>query len=184
MKKADDSVKRLVDSRLEIMCSSGLMKSPSVPKDMVAGPEDEEGWLPWVAIPSRITQDEIHSLEEEIGYKLPDLYIELLLYKHFIELDCGKIKFLPMPSDEGIGAIRKWYKNGKKNSELVDFGLLPFALAEDDESIYCFITSKPINNESNEADYPVGLWDLENSNINHVNQIYSSFFELVEKMLA
>lgn len=179
----DPRIKILVDNRLAEMNSSGLMKYPVVPDEMAAGLKDDEGWIPWKAIPSIITCDEISALQDEIGYKLPDLFVDLLQYKHFLELNFENISFLPMPSNEGIHAIRKWVYIQSKTLDWLRYGYIIFALSTDDESYYCFSARQPRQSDnSSKFDYPVVLRNLTNEGNHKDVTVFNSFADLVESL--
>lgn len=175
----------LVDNRLAEINSTGQMKYPVVPTEMAAGPVDDEGWIPWKAIPSTITYEEITDLQDKIGYKLPTLFIDLLLYKHFLELNYQNIRFLPLPSNEGIHAVRAWVQDQSKTLNWLQNGYIIFAFSTDDESYYCFVARQPLHYENSpELDYPVVLRDPTNEGIQKDKIIYNSFADLVESLIG
>lgn len=181
----DPRIKTLVDNRLAEMISSGFMKYPIVPNDMSAGPEDDEGWTPWKAISSTITYEEISALQDEIGYKLPDLFVDLLLYKHFLELNFDQIRFLPLPSNEGICAIRRWVFSQSETLDWLRSGYIIFALSTDDESYYCFSARQPQHyDNSSRLDYPVVLRDPTNEGNQNDVTVFNSFSELVDSLIG
>ena len=180
----DKKIRNLVDLRLAQMQSSGLMKHPAVPTEMVAGPGDDEGWIPWKAIPSMIIRDQIVTLENDIGYNLPKLFIDLLLYKHYIELNFENIRFLPLPSDEGIYAVRKWIYDMSNLFNILKIGLMIFASSSNDESYYCFSAKNPQGeNHPNMLDFPIMIWDPTTNKKKEGKKVFNSFEELVENIL-
>ena len=44
-------------------------------------------WACWKLIVSTVTEADIHELEAAIGHPFPTLYVALLRYRHFYELD-------------------------------------------------------------------------------------------------
>ena len=179
----DPRIRRLVDKRLEDMNASGLKKAPDVPPDMAIGPRDQAGWIPWRAIPSTITPQQIATLQIDIGYRLPSLFVDLLLYKHFLELDCDGIKFLPLPSHEGINAVRKWIETESKYFNLLKQGYVIFALSQDDEAYYCFMLNYPQQIQGTTSiDYPVVRWNPTDKINRHGKLVFNSFADLVESL--
>lgn len=181
----DPRIRILVDKRLEEMNASGLMKCPDVPPDMATGPQDQEGWIPWRAIPSTITPQQIATLQIDLGYRLPSLFVDLLLYKHFLELDYNEIRFLPLPSNEGINAVRKWIATESNYFNLLQKGYVIFALSQDDESYYCFMVNYPQQIQGTTSiDYPVALWDPTDKINSRGKLVFNSFADLVESLTA
>lgn len=181
----DQRIRMLVDERLAEMNSCGLMKNPVVPTEMAAGPADDEGWIPWKAIPSTITPDEVTDLQERIGYKLPTLFVELILYKHFMELAFDNIRFIPLPANEGIRAVQTWVQEQSEALGWLQNGIIIFAFSTDDESYYCFNAMQPMQDENSLAlDYPVVILDPTIEGNLQERLAYNSFADLVRSLLG
>ena len=181
----DQRIRKLVDERLVEMNSTGLMKYPVVPTEMAAGPADDEGWIPWKAIPSTITHEEVTALQERIGYELPILFVQLILYKHFMELSFENIRFIPLPSNEGIRAVQTWVQEQSEALGWLQNGYIIFAFSTDDESYYCFNAMQPLRDEKSSAlDYPVVILDPTIEDNLQENVAYNSFADLVQNLLG
>jgi len=115
-----NKVEKLIDIYFSNQNRLNLMKHPIVPKDMVAGNEDSEGWIPWKPIPSKISMDDVKKIEKEIGRSLPYLYKYMLCYKSYLELDFDSVRFSSLPSDEGINVVRKWLIDLSKQFNLLE----------------------------------------------------------------
>jgi hypothetical protein len=153
----DNKIKKLIDLYFSNRNRLDLMKHPVVPKEMVAGHEDAEGWTPWKAVPSKISIHDISELEKEIGYSLPKLFKDLLCYKSYLKLDFDSVRFPSLPSDKGIFAARKWLVDLSEQFNLLERGFIIFASSTNDESFYCFLAPK--YDETINLDCPVFLFD-------------------------
>ena len=181
----DNRIVEVIDKHFQRLYSVDLMKHPVVPPAMAAGAEDEEGWIPWKTVPSKVTKDEIAQLESEIGYKLPKLFNDLLRYKHYLELDFSWVRFFPFPSDQGISAVKNWLVGKSQQYGLLKRGFIIFASSSDDEAYYCFsLTKNELNKDSIEQDYPVILWDPTKAAEKTGTDVFSSFSAMIESLLA
>ena len=181
----DDRIIELVDKHFQRLYSLGLMKHPVVPPAMAAGTEDEEGWISWKTVPSKVTKDEIAQLESEIGYKLPKLFNDLLRYKYYLELDFGWIRFFPFPSDQGIHAVKNWLVSKSQQYGLLRRGHMIFASSSDDEAYYCFsITKNELSKDAIEQDYPVIFWDPTKAAEKIGTEVFPSFSAMIESLLV
>ena len=138
-------------------------------------PALSEGWFNWKPIPSRVTEEDLFSLENTLGHSLPPSFKEFLRYKHFYDLHIGPVHFCAHP-------INSWWKemtdmvfNGFPREYLIDRGLLPYAYYEDWGAL-CFDTTTKYP----DGEYIISLWDQE---IPFDTQpLYSNFTEFLEKV--
>jgi len=78
----DDSLKKMKEEFFPMTAPEEI-----VPKEMIDLSIDaEEEYIGWKAIPSKITNEEILRLENDLKCKLPKSYKEFLQYKYFMEL--------------------------------------------------------------------------------------------------
>lgn len=83
----DDSFKKMKEEIFPMMSIED-----EVPKEMIdSSVEAEEDYIRWKAIPSKITDKELSSFEEELKCKLPKSYKDFLQYKYFMELQLPDI---------------------------------------------------------------------------------------------
>ncbi|OON69725.1 SMI1/KNR4 family protein [Hymenobacter sp. CRA2] len=126
-----DVVHQFVDNALDYLRQTPIMRGPQelIPLEMQEdAEEDEEGNVPWKAIPSTVTAADIEELESRLNLRYPALYKQFLGYQHFWEL-------LPV---DGITffrhSIREWkkglldhYFGYPESASLVAKGYIPFA---------------------------------------------------------
>lgn len=135
-----------------------------------------EGCNYWQPIESTVSTSDIENLECEIGFKLPETYIDFLKYKHFYELRFYGCEFIPHP-------INSWRK--MLVSEIVqdreiflDKGYIVFAYHLP-EGAFCF----DANN-----DFSIVLWTPENPKIetdfepNSFTKVFENFEEMMGKL--
>lgn len=108
---------------------SVLLKMCDVPKEMQAGPVNEEDWCKWKLVRSPVTPEDLDKLEEQTGCKFPGLLRTFLsTYCHYFE-------------DIGLGRQepRKPFNNMENawNPTLVRAGYLPFLWDEEGYFIRC-----------------------------------------------
>ena len=175
---------KLINLHCQNLKKIGLMKHPVVPADMVDGPEDEEGWIPWKLVDSKLTNNDIQILENEIGYKLPKLFKDLLCYKHYLELDFQSITFLPFPSDDGCSIIRSWLIDKSEQYGILKYGYAIFGTHSDDESYYCFsLKESEFRNGINEQDCPIVIIDPLNTSYKNIIRAFQSFSSMVDSLI-
>jgi hypothetical protein len=165
MTTADISaVHQFVDLTLDKWRLNGLMQVPfpTMPVEM----RDEtrvvkRDWLPWKPIPSTVTEHDMHEVEGQIKLRYPDLYKELLCYKHFYDLSCEQeeqeISFFRHGIYEWKDRLLRAYFNSWEPSKLIGQGYLYFADYED-WGIICFDTN---NQRPEDNDCPIVLIDHE-----------------------
>ena len=94
-------VREYVDAALAFLSTHDLMWELAVGADAaMLDPKrsrtTEMGkWVTWKPIASTVTDADIHELQTAIGHLYPSLYVELLKYRHFYELDdAASISFI------------------------------------------------------------------------------------------
>ena len=87
---------RYVGSALAGLRQGGMMSvpDPSMPekmRDQARAPQND--WIPWQAIDSTVSADNIAELESHFGGPLPEPYVAFLQYKHFYDLTESCVRF-------------------------------------------------------------------------------------------
>jgi hypothetical protein len=95
-------------------------------------------WAPWKPIVSTVTEADIHELEAAIGHALPTLYVALLRYRHFYELDDALgVSFIRHDVNNWKAGLWDHYFFLQEPGTLRQQGYLPFAYDLDLKAI-CF----------------------------------------------
>lgn len=171
-----------VDKSLLSLKRSDLMFLPhsNMPLEMIDNPiNPNNDWIPWKAIPSKVTDQDILELENKIELKYPGLYIDFLKYKHFYELEnIADITFFKHCVRDWKNYLLDQYFEYWDPEELIYKGFIPFANYSD-WGIVCFDT-----NRSNSNDCPIVMFDQETLYDQPVayEDLYESF-ELMSKAL-
>jgi hypothetical protein len=124
-----------------------------VPPDMVAGPADAEGWVPWKMLPSTVAEADVERLEEILPAPFPPLFRAYLTTRFTLGMDWFDLPNLPSdrPLAELEAAMNRW-------QSLWDVGYVCFAdNAEGDTGPMCF----DLFHRLPDGDCPVVLFDQE-----------------------
>lgn len=175
-----------VDKSLISLKEINLMFIPhsNMPKEMIDNDVNQRnGWIPWKAVPSKVTDEDILELENQIELKYPKLYKDFLKYKHFYELEnVDEITFLKHCVRDWKSNLVEYYFDYWEPEELIKKGFIPFAHYSD-WGIVCFDTNRMIN-----ADCPIVMFDHETLYDEPVSfeELFDSFeimaFELLKKL--
>ena len=175
-----------VDKSLISLKKADLMFVPhtNMPTEMIDSSVGQKGdWIPWKAVPSKVTDEEILELENQIEHKYPKLYKDFLKYKHFYELEnVGEITFFKHCIRDWKSNLTEYYFDYWEPEELVKKGFIPFA-DYSDWGIVCFDTNRMINN-----DCPIVMFDHETlyDELITFENLYKSFeimaFELLNEL--
>ncbi len=161
----------------------GLLRRPSVPKDMQDGSPDSSGWVSWKPIPSRITKEQVKAVEVRSGLPFPALFTEYLTFYHTMEVDLGWIRIMGLPSDEGIKAIEKWVFEMDMSEPCIRNGYIIFGVDGDDLGYLCFDANRRIMTDAG-SDCPVVLVEHGRSKIKILGEVAGGFGELLDKMIT
>lgn len=175
-----------VDKSLISLKKVDLMFLPhlNMPNEMIdIAIEQKSDWIPWKAVPSKVTDEDILELENLIGLKYPRLYIDFLKYKHFYELEnVAEISFFKHCIRDWKSNLTEFYFDYWAPEEIIKKGFIPFA-DYSDWGIVCFDTNRMINN-----DCPIVMFDHETLYDEKVKfeEFYDSFeimsFDLLNKL--
>lgn len=126
-----------------------------VPPEMQVGEINDEGWVEWKLLDSKISLRDVTDLEAEFQIQFPDFYRAYLLsachlFDQVISAQYDQQIMMPaVPSTNPLGETRQTLKAW---SNLIDAGLIPIAEWGDGWGPICFDTTK-----QEEGDYPL-LW--------------------------
>ena len=136
------------------MSHSGEGYALNVPKEMIVGEADNDGWAEWKAVDSPVSENDIKNIEKKIGYPLPSLFRAYLMYKCLLMTDF--IVRLPQtPVDNPLKEFEQYVKLlDDENSYFRINGLIPFGFDSNDAGPVCFDTKAAQN-----SDYPIVLID-------------------------
>jgi hypothetical protein len=153
---AQRRIRQFVD---DVFLPRAVLLRPGAPPDMIDGPPNKSGWVPWKAVPSPVTDADILALEEVAGAPFPPLFRGWLMYKCLLMTDFGFDLFrLPeTPSDDPLGDIRGYIAMMDSQPYFRPRRVVPFASDGDDVGPLCFDLTRPLPN----GDYPVVLFDHE-----------------------
>lgn len=152
-------VHQYVDNAIGRLEALGVNASPdpNMPVEMYAdGETGQQEWKHWQGIDSIVTDEDLNQLEQQIGYKLPLPYRQLLQYRHFYKLDnVGEINLLSHVYGRWKDILLDQYYNYNEPDEIIHKGYVPFAYYSD-WGIVCFDT-----NRMTDGDCPVVMLDHE-----------------------
>jgi len=146
-------IKKYVDNSLEGI--SRYLPVPNMPEEMFDAEQEiiHREWIPWKAVDSTVTDEDILEIENFLKHSLPESYKEFLKYKHFYELDSPEVIFFRFPIRDWKREFRKIYSY-EFAEHLISNNYLPFADYADWGTL-CFDAN--IKAEDNE--YPIVLVD-------------------------
>lgn len=146
-----------VEKYFSFVLNQGVNWSPEhlVPPDMRLGEVDvEEQLVAWKPIPSTVAAGDIAKVEHALSARLSPQFVDLLSYKHFMELHLGDMWFFAHPSRGWEDVLTDHVFRGHPRELLVDKGFLPFA-AWADWGLYCF----SLGERNSDGEYAVYQWD-------------------------
>lgn len=164
-----------VDKSLLSLKDANLMFIPhsDMPIEMIdENVIKKNDWIPWKAIPSKVTDDDITILENKINLKYPELYKDFLKYKHFYDLEnINDIIFFKHCVRDWRSDLLENYFEYWEPDEIIKKGFIPFANYSD-WGVVCFDTNRMIND-----DCPIIMFDHENFYNEEVyfEELYPSF---------
>lgn len=172
-----------VDKSLSSLKKADLMSRPhpNMPTEMIDNTvEQKSGWIPWNAVSSKVTDQDILELENQIELKYPSLYKDFLKYKHFYELEnIAEITFFKHCIRDWKSNLTEYYFEYWEPEELIKKGFIPFA-DYNDWGIVCFDTNRMNNN-----DCPIVMFDHETLYDEPVTfeKLYDSFELMTSELL-
>ncbi|WP_201982243.1 SMI1/KNR4 family protein [Hymenobacter rubidus] len=138
-------------------------------------------WAAWKPIASTATEADIHELEAAIGHSFPPLYVELLRYRHFYELDdAAGISFIMHDVKEWKASLWDHYFFLQEPSTLRQQNYIPFAYDPQLKSL-CFDFNR---RTSDGQDCAVVCILNSYQNPAPTQLLYISFFDLLLDMRA
>jgi hypothetical protein len=153
----DDAQRRIRHFVDEVFLPRAVLICPAVPPDMVDGPPDEEGWVPWKPVSSPVTDADILAVERVIGAPLPPLFRAWLMYKCLIMTDLGGVRLPETPANRPLHPFRQYVGIMDSQPYFRPRRVVPFASDGNDVGPLCFDLSRPLP----DGDYPVVLFDHE-----------------------
>lgn len=179
-------VHRFVDNALHYLSGTPIMcgEPDWVPLDMQAAAEvDENGNVPWKAVPSTVTDADIVELEGWLQLRYPELYKVFLRYKHFCELlPVAEITFFRHHTGTWKKDLLDHYFKYPEPASLVERGYIQFADYSDWGMVY-FDTNRQSQADN---DCPVVMLDHElfYDEPLPMKMLYSSFAEMMRSLVA
>lgn len=137
-----------------------------VPSDMHDSEVDEEGWVRWRMLDSKVTIDQINELVASCikpgsdtygpSFSVPPLYIAYLSSRYvlnvYLRYEGFMIELPNLPSDYPLRELRNLWSSSEL---LIKAGYIPFASYDDHAGAICWDTSKP----NDDHDYAVVWFD-------------------------
>lgn len=135
-----------------------------------------EEWQTWFAVESKVTDSDIVDLENRIGHKLPESYINFLKYKHFYELHIAECSFYRHPINKWKDSLLKTIYHTWPTKYMIDKGRIPFA-DWNDWGVLCFDTTSKREN----FNYPIVLWDHDSDEFHYQYENFESMLPELDK---
>ncbi|WPP49649.1 SMI1/KNR4 family protein [Catalinimonas niigatensis] len=170
-------MEKIIDKYLNRLISIELNKLPQDIEPEMSDPNQDqnEEWIIWFPVPSKVKDEEIIEFESRLGYRLPESYKRFLKFKHFYELQISECSFCEHPVNTWRYSLSEMVFDGYPRELLIDKGRIPFANWSD-WGLLCFDTTKEFENQ----DYPIVLWDHEISD--EFEPRYSDFESMIYKL--
>ncbi len=155
-------IQKFVDNSLVNLKRNGFRRLPleNMPTEMIdEGYQLGEEYIPWKAIDSKVTEEDIAEIESKLNHQLPDSFKEFLKYKHFYELDTPEpeeVQFLRHPIRDWKREFLKFISYDWSKDYLIPHNYIPFA-KHFDWGILCFDANKKVHNN----EYSVIMIDHE-----------------------
>lgn len=112
---------------------------PRVPDDMRDGNWQEDDWVRWKLIKSRLSEADVMALESELPFPLPPLFRAFLVTYHVLDMDFGEFVLPVLPSDEPLKDVKQYFSH----TNLWDIGYAQFASGECGDPV-CFDLRAPM----------------------------------------
>jgi hypothetical protein len=139
------------------LATMGAAPAGGVPPDMVAGPPNADGWVPWKTVDSPVGDDDIIELEGAFGVQLPPLFRAYLMYKCLLATDFGILALPRTPSDRPLDEMVEVMELINRTPFWRTNKLLPFGYDGNGGGWICFDTARP----SQDGDYPIMLVEYD-----------------------
>lgn len=152
------SIPAIVDRHLQKLIGLGLNMLPHKysESEMIDPHDNTIEWKTWSPVASKVTDQEIQTLENEIGYLFPESYKIFLKHQHFYELNIADVSFAAHIVDTWQNGLKAMVFDGNPKEFLIDKGLIPFANYSD-WGLLCFNATK----KAEDNEYEILLWDHE-----------------------
>ena len=158
-----DKAKKLIEAYYE----QSMQIAPDVPKQMIMGDWEQDGWNQWKLIPSVLNSKDIASLEEKLPYKLPEFYKAYLLSYCVLEMDFGKYRLSTIRPDRPLESVKfNLFWETLSEEHLWKQGFAPFASNDHGDPVCFDILSK-----EHENDYPIYVINHDGSEINSGREV-------------
>jgi len=145
-----------------------------IPKEMLAGPVDDEGWVEWKLTEGKLRLEDYRRVEREFNVKLPESFISWHKAYFFLDCDCSIIRLPVSLSTEPLKEIRE---NLEWNPKLLGQGLIPFGSEGNDIGPLVFETRQG----SSFNEYPIKFYDPYAEEPDGLSEvIFSSFPKLLQ----
>jgi|GEM_PF-676873 hypothetical protein len=172
-----------VEAALDSLRRNDLMQCPDprMPAEMRDHTRQASSdWLPWQAIASSVTDQDIADLETHFGGSLPPHYVTFLKYRHFYGLtECG-VRFerhiIGRWKEDLLILYDKYKPHFPSNSHLVPFGYETFM----DAGPVCF----DFRSRTTNGDCSIVIWDHEWVGTDQeVKPLFSSTQKMFESLI-
>ena len=143
-----------IDRFVRKFSSNRVGVSPYVPREMVDGPPDESGWVPWKPVDNPMPDQNLRKLEELYHVSFPPLFRAYLLHKCLLMTDFV-VRLPQTPVDKPLSEIEQRLQLLDQESFFRENSLIPFGDDANDVGPVCFDLKSPIDGE----DYAVVVVD-------------------------
>jgi hypothetical protein len=174
------TIRSAADSYFSLIVEQGVNWYPEhlVPAEMRASEVDQdEGLVAWKPMPSQVRNTDVAEVEAALKTSLSPQFVELLGYKHFMELHLGDMWLFAHPLLDWQDVLIKQVFESHPRKLLIDKGFLPFA-GWSDWGRYCF----SLNQRYPSGEYAVYQWD--HSDPENFHFVAESFNEAIAAAIS
>lgn len=153
---------------------------PELPPAMAdASRPEDDGWRPWKAVASTVTETDLDRLEGILQLRFPPSYRAFLQYRHFYALTEGGVRFERHVIGRWEDTLLDLYESWDPE-RIVGIGLIPFGSETFmDAGPVCFDTRR----RQQDGECPVVFWDHEwIGRENEVQPMFSSSRKMFEAL--
>lgn len=137
---------QLVKQCLEAYYEKCTQVLPDVPAEMRRGMWQNNDWVGWKLLPSRLTEADVAALEARLPFCLPPLFRAFLVAYFVLDMDFGEFQLPALPRDDPLKYVRRFLLR----DELWRIGYGPFAGGACGDPV-CFDLQAP----TLDGDYPI-----------------------------
>lgn len=129
---------QLVKHCLESYYANCPKELPVVPPEMRLGKWEQDDWVRWKLVESRLMEADVLAIEAELTFALPPLFRAFLVTYYVLDMDFGEFVLPALPSDDPLVQVRQ----NLFQTNLWEIGYAQFASGECGDPV-CFDLQAP-----------------------------------------